>query len=639
MENSDVASGPTGTMNQLKLLGERRFRSLFFAQFFGALNDNLVRGAVLGALAAGALGGDDGILDDAAWLTIAFVLPFLLFSGAAGKASDELGDEHILIRAKTAELAAAGIAAIGLVTEHVWIWPVALFMMGWKSAIFGPGKYAILPTLVDERRLVPANALVATTTFVAIPLGLVAGAGLIPMAGGTTIAAGGTIALALLGWLAIRGVADEARAEGKAGSILDGLVESMGAAFSDKPMRLAVLGVAWFWFVGSVVLSLLPGWTRDTIGGDWTVQLWLMGLLCAGVTVGALICDWLGGERFELGLTPFGSIGLTLFSLDLAMVAAWTMTGADGSAGLREFLATPGAIRLSIDVAVLSAFAGMYVIPLYAWIQTRADDQRRARVLAGSNTLNAALMLLGSMLVLGLDWLGMPVWSVFVVLGLAGFAVTAWVYDTVPEFLLRLVVFFLSRVVYRIRVFGREKIPVDGPAVLVANHISFVDWLLIASAVERPARFVMYHKFMKIPVAGYLFRDAKVIPIAPRKENEKTMNEAFDRIAEELEAGSIVCIFPEGRITYDGELTPFRGGVEKIIERTPVPVVPMSIEGMWGSFFSRKGGKAFSRPFRRFWSRVTIRIGDPVAPENVTAAGLAHRVAELGSFRVSPKQR
>jgi 1-acyl-sn-glycerol-3-phosphate acyltransferase len=224
--------------------------------------------------------------------------------------------------------------------------------------------------------------------------------------------------------------------------------------------------------------------------------------------------------------------------------------------------------------------------------------------------------------------------QIFLLLAILNVAVAYYVYTLVPEFLLRFVAWMLARVTYRMRVVGREHLPAHGPAVLVANHVSFVDWLIVASACPRPVRFVMHHGFLKLRLLGWLFRDAKVIPIASARESTDTLRTAYDRIAEELEAGALVCIFPEGAVTRDGRLAEFRPGIEKIVRRTPVPVVPMALTGLWGSFFSRRGGRAMSRPFRRFWSRIAVVIGEPIAPEHVRASTLHARVAALGDLDV-----
>jgi 1-acyl-sn-glycerol-3-phosphate acyltransferase len=211
-------------------------------------------------------------------------------------------------------------------------------------------------------------------------------------------------------------------------------------------------------------------------------------------------------------------------------------------------------------------------------------------------------------------------------------AVAFYIYKVIPEFLFRFACWILANCMYRLRTVGRDNIPMEGAALLVCNHVTFVDWMIISSACKRPARFVMYHGFLKIPLLGWFFRDAKVIPISPAREDEQRMEAAFDRIAAELEAGEIVCIFPEGAITSDGRLQRFRPGVEKIVRRTPVPVIPMALIGMWGSFFSRKDGPAMRHPFRRVWSRIQLVIGPSIPPDQVTAAALAERVAALGGF-------
>jgi 1-acyl-sn-glycerol-3-phosphate acyltransferase len=230
----------------------------------------------------------------------------------------------------------------------------------------------------------------------------------------------------------------------------------------------------------------------------------------------------------------------------------------------------------------------MFIVPLYTLIQQRSEARHRSRVIAGSNILGAFFMVLSSLMLVALMAFGFTIPQIFLVLALLNAAVAAYIYRILPEFLLRFVAWIIASVMYRMRTVGRENIPAEGPVLLVCNHVTFVDWLIIASACKRPPRFVMYHRFLKLPFVGWLFRDAKVIPIAPAHENGETLEAAFDRIAEELEAGEVVCIFPEGKVTKDGAMNVFRTGVERIVRRTPVPVVPMALKGMWGSFFSRK---------------------------------------------------
>jgi 1-acyl-sn-glycerol-3-phosphate acyltransferase len=257
-------------------------------------------------------------------------------------------------------------------------------------------------------------------------------------------------------------------------------------------------------------------------------------------------------------------------------------------------------------------------------------------VIAGNNIFNALLMVISSLILVALLAAAVSISGIFLILGLLNIAVAIYIYTVIPEFLLRFVAWCLANLFYRVRMEHPERIPTEGAAVLVANHVSFVDWLLVASASPRPARFVMSEEYSRLPLIRFLFRDAKVIPITSARRNPEVLSRAYDRIAEELAAGELVCIFPEGAISTDGKLAPFHLGVEKVVERTPVPVVPMALVGLWGSFFSRKDGSAMRYPFRRFWSRIDIRVGEEVAPDHVSAQGLAEIVASLGGWETPP---
>jgi len=300
--------------------------------------------------------------------------------------------------------------------------------------------------------------------------------------------------------------------------------------------------------------------------------------------------------------------------------------------GIGEYLGHPGAIRVLADLFMIAVSAGFYTVPLMSFIQLRTRADQRSRVIAGNNIINSGLMVISSVTLVVLLASGRTIPWIFFMLGVLNALVALYIYTVIPEFLLRFVAWGAANVVYRLRVDGEERIPAEGPAVLVANHVSYVDWLIFASVSARPVRFVMTHEYFELPLVRFLFRGAKVIPIASGRVDPELRQRAYDRIAEELHEGELVFIFPEGAITRDGELQPFRLGIERIVERTPVPVVPMALVGMWGSFFSRWGGRAMTRPFRRFWSRVEVRIGEPVPPVDVTAQGLAERVAELGGW-------
>jgi 1-acyl-sn-glycerol-3-phosphate acyltransferase len=323
---------------------------------------------------------------------------------------------------------------------------------------------------------------------------------------------------------------------------------------------------------------------------------------------------------------------MTVFAIDLYFASNAFTPMTDGT--LRQFLVQPRAWRIVLDLSLLALFAGFYSVPLYALIQTRADRSRVARIVAANNILNALFMVVASLFAGALLAAGLTIPQLFFVTALMNAAVAIYIYRLVPEFLLRFLAWVLAHTLYRVRSINTDSIPVEGAAVLACNHVSFVDAVLIMGESPRPIRFVMDHRIFKVPLMNWFFRTAKAIAIAPAREDPKMLAAANTRIDAALADGDLVCIFPEGKITYDGELSPFKQGVQKIVERVPVPVYPMALRGLWGSFFSRYGGAAFSRPVearlqRGLRSKIELVVGAPLAPDEVTPERLMARVAAL----------
>jgi 1-acyl-sn-glycerol-3-phosphate acyltransferase len=297
---------------------------------------------------------------------------------------------------------------------------------------------------------------------------------------------------------------------------------------------------------------------------------------------------------------------------------------------LGEFVRDAGHWRILADLVLIGMFGGFYIVPLYALIQTRSEPSHRSRVIAGNNILNALFMVAAALLAIGLFQAGLTIPQLFLATALLNAVVAIYIYTLVPEFLMRFLVWLLIHSVYRLEKSGLEHIPEEGPAVLVCNHVSFVDALIIAAACRRPIRFVMDHHIFRIPVLNFVFRTGRAIPIASARENPELLERAYDEIARGLEQGDLIAIFPEGRITDTGELYPFRSGIRRIIDRTPVPVVPMALRGLWGNFFSRKYGAAMSKPSRlRPFSRIGLALGAPLEPRAVTPEGLQAQVLSL----------
>jgi 1-acyl-sn-glycerol-3-phosphate acyltransferase len=287
------------------------------------------------------------------------------------------------------------------------------------------------------------------------------------------------------------------------------------------------------------------------------------------------------------------------------------------------------------DLALLSLFAGLYSVPMYALIQLRSQPSHRARIIAANSILNALFIIVASLMAMALLRSGLTLPQLFLVVGLMNAAVAAYIYLLVPEFLMRFICWLLIHSVYRLEKRGLENIPERGPAVLICNHVSFVDPLVILAASPRPIRFVMDHQIFRTPIISFIFRTGKAIPIASAKENEALLNAAYEKVAEALAAGELVAIFPEGRITDTGDLYPFKGGIKRIIERTPVPVVPLALKGLFGSFFSRSGGKAMTKPFRRgLLSRIALEAAPAVPASAVTPESLQAQVLAMrGDWR------
>jgi 1-acyl-sn-glycerol-3-phosphate acyltransferase len=626
-------------MSQMRLLLQRRFWPLFWTQFLGAFNDNLFKNALVILIAYRSMKvlgqGSETVVVACAGI---FILPFFLFSATAGQLSDRFTKAVLMRVVKGWEIVVMVLAGIGFATFDLGLLLVVLFLMGLQSTFFGPAKYAVLPELLDERTLVGGNALVGMGTFLAILLGTITG-GLVIAGGDIWVARLGfmVVAVAVAGLATSLAIPRTPPASPDLKVQLDPIRPSLAILrVTRRPQSvfLAIMGISWFWFLGVSFLSLLPHFSKDVVGGAETVVTLFLALFCIGIAVGSLLCERFSRRRLELGLVPLGSIGITLFSLDLAWAGESFPAPMDGSLlSVGALLAQPHAWRLAADLFLIAVFSGFYTVPLMTLVQLRSAVAERSRVIAGLNIINSGFMVLSSVLLVAMLGAGASIPGIFAILALLNALVAIYIYGLLPEFMLRFAAWCVANVMYRMRVEGAERVPDEGAAVLAPNHVSFVDWLVMAAACPRPVRFVMHHAFSRLPLVRFLFRDAGVIPIAGRREDPEMLARAMDEVASALESGEVVCIFPEGAITHDGELQPFRHGIERIVQRTPAPVLPVAIQGLWGSFFSRKGGKAMRRPFRRFWSRIEVDFGEPLAVEGVTAEEVAERVASLGGWR------
>ncbi|WP_413624598.1 MFS transporter [Luteibacter sp. Lutesp34] len=619
-------------MSQFSLLGKRRFAPFFWTQALGAFNDNAFRNAMV-MLVAFQMGLPDAQVSLYTNLAPAlFILPYFLFSATAGQLAEKYEKTRIIRYVKLFEIAAMAIAAVGFFTHHVSLLLVVLFLMGVHSTVFGPIKYSILPQALERSELVGGNALVETGTQLAMLVGMIVGNSLMLIAGYGTLAASlTTIGIACAGYLASRAIPAAPATAPDLRFNWNPFSETwrvLKITHEDRAVFNAVLGISWFWFFGTVMIAQLPTYTRHVLGGDGSVNTLVLTLFSLGTGVGSLMCERLSRKRVEIGLVPMGAFGLTVFAIDLYFARPATVPGM--ALDWMAFVGVPGAWRAMLDLTMIGAFAGFYVVPLFAFVQSRAPRERLSRVIAGNNIVNALLICAAAAFGIGLTALGLDVPTIFLVTGLVNIAVAVYIFTLVPEFMMRFITWVLVNALYRVRVDGLKNVPDEGAALVVCNHVSFMDPLILMASVRRPMRFVMYYKIYDIPVLRFVFRTAKAIPIAGRNEDPQLMERAFEAVDEALARGEVVCIFPEGGITRDGSIQNFRPGMDRILARRPVPVVPLALRGMWGSIFSRRDSALHrARLPRRFWSKIELVGGAPVPAVEASAAAMQARVTEL----------
>ncbi|HEY8710712.1 MAG TPA: MFS transporter, partial [Burkholderiaceae bacterium] len=561
------------------------------------------------------------------------------FSATSGQLTDKYDKTTVIRFVKNLEIAIMLLAAWGFWHDNVVALLACTFLMGLHSTLFGPVKFAYLPQVLDERELTGGNGMVEMGTFVAILLGNVAGGVIvaIPEVGRHDVAIA-CVALALIGRAVAQWIPSAPATDPGLKINWNPVSETwrnLKLAHGNLVVFRSLLGISWMWFFGAVFLSQFPSFAKEVLHGNEQVASLLLVVFSIGIGTGSLLCEVLSRRHVEIGLVPLGAIGMSVFAVDLYFASRGLEPPAGQLAGaaftLSQFVGAPAHWRVMADLALLSLFAGLYSVPMYALIQLRSQLTHRARIIAANNILNALFMIASSIIAGLLLKLGATIPQIFLLVGLANAVVAFYIFMLVPEYLLRFVAWVLSHVAYRFKIQGEESIPVAGPAILVCNHVSFVDAVLLMAASPRPIRFVMDHRIFKVPVLGALFRLAKAIPIAPRAEDPAAYDAAFEAAAQVLRDGDLLGIFPEGGITRDGELQEFKGGVMKILERQPVPVIPMALTNLWGSFFSRiEEGGAMVRPFRRgLFNRVGLNVGTAVPPEQVDPVLLRTRVAQL----------
>jgi 1-acyl-sn-glycerol-3-phosphate acyltransferase len=387
-----------------------------------------------------------------------------------------------------------------------------------------------------------------------------------------------------------------------------------------------VLLISWFWFYGFFFLASLPSYCRDILMGDQLVATTLLAMFSIGIGLGSIICEKVAKGLIDFSLVIIGSLGLTFFAIDIYFVGE---VGSKEIVTLGQFLTNSSDLRIMFDLMMIGFWGGFYIIPLYSFIQQGSDKLIRARIISVNNILNAIFMVGAAIFSIILLEVGFSIIEIFLIVSLLNFLVFIYLVITMPDHFTKLLCWILSKLFYRFKVIGSENIPISGPCVIVCNHVSFIDWMLIAGAMGRPPRFLMEKEYFEIKAIGWWFKSVKAIPIASGKIDPVGYREAFKLVEKELQEGNLVAIFPEGEITKHGELNRFRDGVLKIINTTPVPILPVALKGLWGSWFSRFSGSA-CKGMPSFKRRIIeLRVGKTIAPLDISSDFLKKTVKQL----------
>ncbi|WP_371193328.1 MFS transporter [Glaciecola sp. SC05] len=625
------------------LLSSKRFLPLFVTQFFTALNDNVYKQAVLLLLIFQAASVADGALYSnlAAGL---FILPFFLFSGLAGQLAERSEKSKLIRIIKFCEIPIMLVGAISIYTQQIPLMLVTVFLMGLQSTFFGPLKYSILPQHLAANELTKGNGLVESGTFVAILLGTIFGTYYITQTHGELFIAVAVLVLATIGYISSRFIpfspANDPNIEPTFNIYRSTKDVFKAMSAQTESVGKSVIGISWFWLIGAVILTALPNYVKYVMGGDELVVTASLVVFSLSIAIGSLMCEKLSRSRIELGIVPFGAILITIFMYllsqepaigaylpEFADISQESPLSNDALLPLSEVMSTGDMPYHFIWMGLIGIAAGFYTVPLYALIQGRTSEDSRSRVIAANNVLNALFMVGSAVLgILTLSVLGWDIPQLFLLLAGLNLLISIYIYTKVPEFFLRFLVYLLAICLYRVKTRGEQYIPETGPAVIAANHVSFVDWMFILAASPRPIRFVIFAPIYYSPYLNWLFRMAKAIPIDSEKANPEAFNKAFNNIAKALDDGELVGIFPEGKLTSDGEIDIFRRGIERIIERSQVPVIPMYLGGLWGSMFSRK--RKLRLP-RLKWSLVSVNADEPIPAKVLKVELLQQKVEQL----------
>lgn len=583
-------------------------RGLVISQFCGAFNDNAWK-LIVALLAIRHVGDalQPGATFEAAsqsQTTLAFViftLPLVLISPFAGILSDRRSKRAVIIALKAVEVGLMAAATLSLVFHPAGgtLPLLVLGFMGVQTALFSPAKYGILPELVPHERLSAGNGLLELWTFVAIIAGTAAAGPLLDVAQGAPWLAG--LALTTVAAIGLTSAwtippVQAARSEGGLGA---SLLTAFAAIRADRVLRLAILGAASYWTLASLVGQDILIYTKSALHLSDSLSGLPLAVLAAGIGIGAVVAGKLSASKVEYGLIPLGATGLAVTLLALGTLS-------------------PALTGTMVGMSVLGVSSGFILVPINALVQWRSPGEFRGAVIALSNTFVFTGILLGSLGSGTLAQLGLSATQILVAAGLVTILLTGWALWLLPDAFLRLLLVLLTLSFYRLRVVGRAHVPLEGGALLIPNHVSFVDAALLIASVDRPVRFLVHAAYYHHPVFKPLARLSGALPIASTGSPREILG-SLREAGRLLDRGELVCIFPEGQITRTGTLLPFRSGFERIVKGRHAPIIPVHLDRLWGSIFSFVGGRFFTKWPERIPYPVTVSFGAPLPPDTSAA--------------------
>ena len=587
------------------------FFAFFWTQFLGAFNDNFLKIVVSFAALDLAVHGGPGYVELIAFL---FILPSALVSGYAGHLADVYSKRRVLVAVKFFEVGIMIFAVGVLISGHLESMLLLVLLMGIHAAFFSPAKYGILPEMLPDKDLSRGNGLLEMSTFLAIILGTSVGSAIFSVwKHKLPLIALLMLAIALFGVFTSLGIARVAPSGAAKllqlnpfGEIVDGLRRLR----RDRPLWLTVIGISYFWFLGALVQINMLFFGKELLQLD-EFHIGLLGtFLAIGIGIGSLAAGRLSGDHIEMGLVPLGSVAM---GICLGLVA----------------LSAPSYSHTAASLVGLGFSAGLFAVPLNAYLQQNAGREEKGQLIATNNFLNTV----GMGLAAAIHWLlKTPLQyspeTIILLTGGVTLAGTVAILYFLPDYFVRLILWVFTHTVYRIKVVGVENLPIHGPALLVTNHVSFVDAFMVGGSLPRMVRFMLHRDYYDIRGLTWFFRLMHAIPVSA--SNRRDIVQALKHARNELDKGHVVCIFAEGSITRSGRLLPFKRGFEKIVEGTSVPIIPVHLDQLWGSIFSYKDGKFFWKWPRQWFYPVTVSFGAPLGSD-ATVAEVRSAVAELES--------